>query len=153
MKQVLIIISLLIIAQLSVGLMDDVNFHYDTSFPAKKEWREDFWKPVESWKGKYRKDSEGALIAAPENWYYNSFDISYKEKFPLSATLFVSFTDAWHLLKTISEACTRTVIVLLGIWLYGSTLTAKRKWLYGSAAWVAIFIIQSLSFHLTYTLL
>ena len=40
---------------------------------------------------------------APNNWYYNTFEIKYKEKFPLSATALVALTDGYHLMQHIMK--------------------------------------------------
>lgn len=36
---------------------------------------------------------------APKTWYYRFFKIKYKERFPMSATLLVFLTDAYHLMQ------------------------------------------------------
>lgn len=59
------------------GLCDTIQFHFHTSIFAK--WS-NFWNPEQSWKFKYADD----LIS---------------ERFPLSTTIFVAFTDAWHLFQ------------------------------------------------------
>lgn len=41
-------------------------------------------------------------IAAPNNWYYRWNEIHWKERFPGSATIFVSFTDFYHLSQAIA---------------------------------------------------
>lgn len=47
------------------------------------------------------KTTEGHLMQPRNpNWYYRFFKIKYTEKFPLSATLLVSFTDGAHLMQT-----------------------------------------------------
>lgn len=44
------------------------------------------------WKRKYREPFE----PAPNNIYYKFFKLKYKERFPLSGSLLVSFTDKYH---------------------------------------------------------
>jgi hypothetical protein len=41
------------------------------------------------------------IDAPKDNWYYRYFKIGYKERFPLSATLLVFVTDAYHLFQMI----------------------------------------------------
>lgn len=69
----------------------------------KLNWQKEgtgFWGGS-SYLRKYKKavGKSTALIAAPNNWYYRFFKIKYKERFPLSATLLVSLTDAPHALQ------------------------------------------------------
>jgi len=59
-----------------------------------------FWGE-ESDKRKYKKDLSKDplgydLFRAPDNWYYRFFKIKYKERFPLSSTFLVAFTDGYH---------------------------------------------------------
>jgi hypothetical protein len=53
-----------------------------------------FWTS-HSWMRKYKYDNDFPH-PAPDNWYYRMFDISYKERFPGSATILVSLTDSYH---------------------------------------------------------
>jgi len=43
-------------------------------------------------KNKYKQP----LQVAPGNWYYKLFSLKYKERFPLSGSLLIAFTDAYH---------------------------------------------------------
>lgn len=36
---------------------------------------------------------------APDTWYYRFYNLRYREKFPLSATLLVFLTDGYHLMQ------------------------------------------------------
>lgn len=56
--------------------------------------RHSFWG-VGSWLRKY------AAAPAPDNWYYRFFKLEYKERFPGSATIFVMFTDGYHLSQAV----------------------------------------------------
>lgn len=38
----------------------------------------------------------GSYLPAPDNWYYKTFGIEHKERFPGSATVFVWLTDGYH---------------------------------------------------------
>ncbi|MEM8524281.1 MAG: hypothetical protein AAGG68_06545 [Bacteroidota bacterium] len=69
--------------------MDKLQFHYGKSiFAQLSAEKQIFFNPQESWKLKYKN------VAAKD----------YRPRFPLSTTLLVSFTDAWHLLKLFWEA-------------------------------------------------
>jgi hypothetical protein len=57
-----------------------------------------FWDE-DSYLRKYKLTNEGTVIVAPQNWYYRFFKIKYKERFPLSATFLVAFTDGMHLMQ------------------------------------------------------
>jgi hypothetical protein len=46
----------------------------------------------DGWKRKYREPFE----PAPNTWYYQFFKLKYRERFPLSGSLLVSFTDKYH---------------------------------------------------------
>lgn len=48
------------------------------------------------WSNDGRSKYKKGLPPAPDNWYYRFFKIKYKERFPGSATLFVSLTDGYH---------------------------------------------------------
>ena len=54
---------------------------------------------------KYKLKYGGQLELAPDNWYYRFFKIKYKERFPLSATFLVNFTDGYHMCQSISLIC------------------------------------------------
>lgn len=55
-----------------------------------------FWDD-NSWKNKYKLP----LQESPKNLYYKLSEISYKERFPLSATLLVFTTDGYHLFQAL----------------------------------------------------
>lgn len=78
-----IIVPILIaIAGLSKAIQDKLMFHYYQSVFSK--WNETFWNPSISWRNKYK-----------------NYDPKQGQRFPLSTTLFVVFTDAWHLFDSI----------------------------------------------------
>lgn len=67
-------------------------------------WDEDGWR--RKYKIEWTKDDLGGwqyrMYKAPSNWYYRTFKLAYKERFPLSATFLVAFTDGYHLCQSIS---------------------------------------------------
>jgi hypothetical protein len=56
------------------------------------------------------------LYPPPDNWYYNFFKISHKERFPGSATIFVSFTDGYHLMQMFFKAFLSIAIAGISWW-------------------------------------
>mgnify|MGYP005988820115 FL=1 len=82
-----------LISGICESVMDKIQFHYDSSI-FKKFKNQLFWDPRESWRNKYK---NGDPLAG--------------EKFFLSKSLLVGFTDAWHLFKLL-----RTFFIFAGIY-------------------------------------
>ncbi len=80
---ILIGLFLIILSGIAEAIMDTLQFHYDNSI-FKKFKNQRFWYPGFSWMNKW-KDGD------PKNG----------ERFLGSSTIFVGFTDAWHLFKLI----------------------------------------------------
>lgn len=90
------------------GYSELVGFHHDdtifsgkkapTSFFGSRQYLRKY--KVVSWRNadlNFFLDA-GATVQRPlNNWYYKLFSIRYKERFPLSATMLVVFTDSFHL--------------------------------------------------------
>jgi len=70
------------IAAASEAVMDIIQFHYEESVFAKRN--PNFWNPAISWDNKYEK---GEPKLGP--------------RFLGSTSIFVMFTDAWHLFKSL----------------------------------------------------
>ena len=130
-------IFLIFIAGAANGIMDDLQFHYADTVFAKFE-NQRFWNPEISWTNKYAHDKEGVIIKP------------LKPAFIGSTTFLVSLTDAWHLFKLIYNGSLRLCIVLLFWFAYEQRL---GKWYEIILLWSGLAILQSLFFHLTYTLL
>lgn len=150
-----IIAALCLLAGLANGIGDELQFHYEDSFAANLN--PEFWNPSESWRFKYAKDAEGDLIPAPDNIYYRSFDLKYKERYPLSATALSFTTDAWHLAKFFYHAFLRLAIVILFVGGYARRNVKEwARWEY-SVAYLVVFAaltaIQAAGFHVFYTLI
>jgi len=80
---ILFILFMTLIAGLSEGIMDSIQFHFKkTRFSRFKN--QSFWDPNISWKNKWKNG-----------------DPSLGERFKFSSTLLVGLTDAWHLFKLI----------------------------------------------------
>jgi len=99
----------------------------------------------ESWKNKYKQiklygTEDYVFIPAPNNRYYRFFKLKYKEAFPLSATLFVAFTDNYHLISAIISF---NLIFL--ICLYYS----HSFWLF-CILFLSLWMMNKIVFHLTY---
>lgn len=94
-----------------------------------------FWGD-DSWKRKYQLDANGVPVTAPKSLYYWAFKITYKERFPLSATVLVFVTDGFHLMQWFCVKFTIAAITLdpvdyLFYWLVWSaafqiTLTIRK---------------------------
>ena len=92
--------ALTLLAGLLNGLADRVLF------------REGYFSPgTDHWKRKYKRASGGQLVPAPNTWYYRFFNLKYKERFPLSATLLVFIVDKWHALKAAHYAVIRLIVI------------------------------------------
>lgn len=107
----LLSILLFILAGISEGVMDTLQFHYHTSkFSNFKNHL--FWDPHRSWRNKYKNGN-------PEEG----------ERFPFSTTLLVGFTDAWHLFKLFRNlfifASVFTLLVFCGETIMTSLLVAS----------------------------
>ncbi len=93
---------------------------------------------------KYKDYLFSAIYPAPDNWYYNFFEIKYKEKFPLSATALVALTDGYHLMQHIMKP-----LLLLSIILY-EPIFYSRWWdfgLFAAASGLVFMIIYKLLAH------
>jgi hypothetical protein len=83
---------LFMLAGMSEGVMDTLQFHYSNSIFYRFK-NKLFWNPQISWQNKYK---DGDPTEGP--------------KFPLSTNLLVGLTDAWHLFKFL-----RTFFIFAGI--------------------------------------
>lgn len=108
------------VAAAANAVMDKLTFHYGKSvFPQKNEkllgMGKEWWHPNSgSWENKYARDKDGNLI--PNNrspWYYFGLVTpAYKEAFPLSSTVLVFVTDAWHFFQAIMLTAFQLAIAL-----------------------------------------
>jgi len=91
----------------------------------------DFWQ---NWNRKYKHP----LQPAPTIWYYKLAVLKYKERFPGSGTIFVSFTDGYHFSQLMFKLSLMLAIVSyrpwFGIWdalvyfvLWGIVFTATNR--------------------------
>jgi len=77
-------------------------------------------------------------------WYYDKFNIKHMEKFPLSSTLFVCFTDRWHLYKMLKSRLIDVQITLAFITCF------PIYWKWFLLLPIALFIARSIGFHQTF---
>lgn len=113
-------IIFLVIAAICKAVKDTVEFHYDYSIFAKCNTK--YWNPLTSWRNKYKED-----LKTPKFWG--------------STTIFVMFTDAWHLFDFL-----QLVSFLLAIIFYG-------KMIYFVVDFVIFYIIFCCIFELFYSLI
>lgn len=113
-------IIFLVIAAICKAVKDTVEFHFDYSIFSK--FNAKYWNPSISWKNKYKED-----LKTPKFWG--------------STTVFVMFTDAWHLFDFL-----QLVSFLLAIIFYD-------KMIYFVADFVIFYIIFCCIFELFYSLI
>jgi len=89
---------LLLVSGLAEGMMDWLQFRLNVCHPMYKD---QFWSPDYSWKNKWNIDPATGRILG--------------EKFFLSSTLFVGFTDGWHLMKLVRNLFMFTGILYIAI--------------------------------------
>lgn len=122
---IITVVLLASFAGLSKAICDTVSFRYSKSIFTKKPI---FWNPEISWRNKYRGN-----------------DPSNGSKFPGSTTLFVAFTDAWHLFGLLERLAFGCAAVLSGL------LISKNTWFIFLA--VGSYVIFAATFHLCFTYL
>jgi hypothetical protein len=94
----LLTFGLILLAALSWGKLSRFMFHS----VARSGNPTGFWGK-ESWLRKYKLDHLDRPTLAKKTWYTKLFPaVKYKEKFPLSATLFVFLSDGFHLCQFIT---------------------------------------------------
>ena len=131
-KSLVVVLALLFLAHLCKGIGDDLQFHYaDTVFADYDNPR--FWNPDRSWENKYAAGPDGELIRP------------LQERFPGSSTVFVAFTDAWHLLQAIQYALIRLAVMVLVL-----PRLPRPRWAYAAGLYLLLWGIQGAGFWLGY---
>jgi hypothetical protein len=142
--------TLLIVAKLFLltgfldGQLDKITFNFYHSLWVK--WPV-FFNPKISYRNKYKKlpgliqftDQDGQTHAL------HPIDTS-REAFLGSTTVFVWLTDAWHLFKVLSFACSFAASAVLATQLF------HLAWWEGIAAFLVIKAINGISFSISYKL-
>lgn len=85
---ILLILAFMAKAIMDISAMDGFNSYY--------------WNKTESWENKYA----FPLVKDYKHWYYfGIMKTKYKERFFMSTTFFVAFTDGWHLAQFVFLNC------------------------------------------------
>ena len=121
--------SLSFLSGMSWGVHETISHHYGAFENAIPYANDSYWDPSRSWKNKYRGGN-------PDSG----------EKFPGASTVFVSITDAKHLLTSIHRISyfAAGLTVMIG---------EKRPWWHYALDIGVSFISFSLGFHSMYTVL
>ena len=116
---------LLLLAAYFNSIMDVLQFRYSKSVFANQTKYESFQNPAISWQNKW---ADG--------------DPAQGEAYPGSSTIFVLFTDSWHLAQFFMFTCFEVIILLLLYKLY------KFKWYSLFMIFIGMKIIFGLTFEL-----
>jgi hypothetical protein len=127
----LLTFGLILLAALSWGKLSRFMFHS----VARSRNPTGFWGK-ESWLRKYKLDHLDRPTLAKKTWYTKLFNIKYKERFPLSATLFVFISDGFHALQ----------FVAINSLLLAVSLQTKNV----PQAFIALIIVYRVGFYFTY---
>jgi len=139
-------IIFLFIAGFFRGLAERIGFYHDESiFSAKVKPTSFFGSQMDRRKWK---SGQLGLLPAPKTWYYKLFDLKYQERFPLSATLFVFVTDAFHFSNFLMRY-SLTGAIMLAFW----SPMAINSWWTGVLITFYIFAAYSLGFFLSFNLI
>ena len=91
-------IVLVVIAAITNAIMDILQQKYKASiFSNLNRYSSQFWNPKLSWKNK---------------WKWSEDKQTFVEKFPLSSTVLVWTTDAWHLMQMIFHTSWQLAIAI-----------------------------------------
>ena len=123
---------LVILAAIANSIGDKIQFHWSTSIFSERGW--DSWaNPQISWKRKWK-------------WENEKLDHTRAEAFPGSSTIFVSFTDLWHFVKSIQLT---TLFLACVLW---SPVINPESWILGTLINFAFLrIIYGVTFELFYS--
>lgn len=88
-----------------------------------------------SWMRKYNFKGDMYHDLPPDNWYHRTFNIDYKERFPLSVTALVFLTDGVHLMQFLYH-----IFFALGIW---SSSGYPFLWM-----WIGVVTIHAITYRL-----
>lgn len=135
-RYIAVLILLLALTGIFKGLADRELFH--RGYCTSEHWANKYAQPLEE---------------APDTWYYRTFDLKYKEAFPLSATLLVSLTDKWHRWDALERFCSRLLLTLTILLMYSKAFyfTFRENLWYGSLVYLVIWGLQALGFHFIYS--
>jgi len=118
-----LVVILIIISGVSKAVMDSLNHYYGNSI-FFRFYNDLYWNPSISWKNKYK-----------------NYPDDKSPKFFLSTTLFVMFTDAWHLFQFFAYKS----LFLAMFFLYLDLGTEKNIIMV-----LSLIILHQFSFHVCY---
>ena len=109
----------------------------------------DYWNKGKGWIRKYKSyydelNKSFEFYPYEKKWYHFGFHPKYAEKFPYSTTIFVLFTDGWHLLQFLFHSTWQLAISLT------ISINGQEDWYYKLAAFIVIKITFSLMFETLY---
>ena len=125
---------------ISISALIYILFNECEDESIKSNWKKhkQFLNTNISWKNKWKLDGAGQLIPQTKKWYYFGFTPKYKERFYLSSTVFVAFTDGEHLFQLLKNISIYTGFAVIG-WQYllawfigksiGQLIKEKINWL------------------------
>lgn len=123
---------LIFIAAIANSVGDKIQFHWGTSIFAGRGW--DSWaNPQVSWRRKWK-------------WSNGKPDLMLGEAFPGSSTVFVSFTDLWHLSKSI-----QLTSIFLACVLWVPIVNCQNQILEIGINFVIVRIIYGVTFEIFYS--
>lgn len=129
--------SAMFLSGMTDGTIESINYHYEDGFKLRCPGANDqFWNPALSWKNKYKNN-----------------DPAQGPKFVGSTNVFVFTTDAYHLLRTTNRGLDGFSIAYYINESCPEFRSKKRKWLIVARDFVALALIRSAGFHLTYSIL
>ena len=94
-----ITLILLFFAGIANALMD---------LSSEDRFKKDWFNKSKSWKCKWK----DPLTPGRTHWYHFGFIPKYEERFIYSSTLFVAYTDFWHLMQSVMLNCFSLAIAL-----------------------------------------
>ncbi len=111
-SMITIILTILWVVVIVCYSLVQLSNHGKLKWSDDREWF-NFWGRL-SYFNKYKVPT----TLAPKTWYYRFFKVQYKERFPGSATIFVAFTDGYHLSQWIMiNSLTAIIAILLQSWI------------------------------------
>ncbi len=134
MRNLYLALVLILLSGAANGLHETIHYHWPQFQNAFPDANDRYWNPYLSWQRKYK---EG--------------DPEKGEAFPLASTALVVFTDAKHLLAEMHRDA-----LAVGMWLFGywyRTLRRRHHFLIIAGWGMALWLLHSFGFHLTYTVL
>lgn len=143
----MIALVFIFVAGFARGLAELLAFRHDRSLFSGARPDSFFGSKSDIRKYKYDKQTLREVLATG-TWYERTFDLDYKEAFPGSTTIFVSFTDGFHFSNFIMR-CSLTAAYMLAM----TFPLAVTGWWQGILLTVAFFAAYSMGFFLSYNVI